>query len=441
MNIFDVIIIGGGLAGLTASTYLAREGKKVLVLEKSDLIGGRAITTNKNGILMNLGAHALYRGGEAMTILNELGISLDGGIPSTGAHGLWKNQVFKIPTDLRSLLSSSLLSVTGKITFIRLMMKLRMLDIHTIPAISLSEWTEKEITDPLVRHIFYALCRTTTYTYAPKVQLARPVLKQIQLSLKDGVFYVDGGWGSLVTKLRKKAEEAGAAFLHHQNVIEVDPYAQMKRVSCSNGELFVASSVILAVSPSEAYKLIKGAEATPLHDWKEQARPITAACLDLGLKSLPQPKHQFVLGLDQPLFFTNQSREAKLSEDGTVVVSLIKYHNPAVLSCEPEADRKHLEHMMDLIQPGWQKKVREKQYLPKMTVVHDFPLIGRLIKPGPAIEQVEGLYAAGDWAGHDELLADAAAASGKRAAMHIIKSHDSKERLMDLGDRTTLSNV
>ena len=33
MNTFDVAIIGGGLAGLTASIYLAKAGKKVIVLE------------------------------------------------------------------------------------------------------------------------------------------------------------------------------------------------------------------------------------------------------------------------------------------------------------------------------------------------------------------------------------------------------------------------
>ena len=33
MKKFDVAIVGGGLAGLTASIYLAKAGKKVIVLE------------------------------------------------------------------------------------------------------------------------------------------------------------------------------------------------------------------------------------------------------------------------------------------------------------------------------------------------------------------------------------------------------------------------
>mgnify|MGYP003460947752 FL=1 len=55
---YDVAIIGGGLAGLTAANFLVKEGKKVVVLEKSNRLGGRAITNNKNGVLMNLGVHA-----------------------------------------------------------------------------------------------------------------------------------------------------------------------------------------------------------------------------------------------------------------------------------------------------------------------------------------------------------------------------------------------
>src|SRR5215204_7045455 len=40
----DVIIIGGGHNGLTAAAYLARAGKKVLVLERRPVIGGACVT-------------------------------------------------------------------------------------------------------------------------------------------------------------------------------------------------------------------------------------------------------------------------------------------------------------------------------------------------------------------------------------------------------------
>ena len=41
---YDVAIIGGGHNGLTCAAYLARAGRSVVVLEKSDVVGGAAIT-------------------------------------------------------------------------------------------------------------------------------------------------------------------------------------------------------------------------------------------------------------------------------------------------------------------------------------------------------------------------------------------------------------
>lgn len=45
---YDCIIVGGGHNGLVCSAYLARAGKKVLVLEKRHLIGGCAVTEELN---------------------------------------------------------------------------------------------------------------------------------------------------------------------------------------------------------------------------------------------------------------------------------------------------------------------------------------------------------------------------------------------------------
>ncbi len=41
---YDAIVIGGGHNGLTTAAYLAKSGKKVLVLERRHVLGGAAAT-------------------------------------------------------------------------------------------------------------------------------------------------------------------------------------------------------------------------------------------------------------------------------------------------------------------------------------------------------------------------------------------------------------
>ena len=44
MKAYDILIIGAGHNGLTAAAYLARQGKKVLVLERRAIVGGTVVT-------------------------------------------------------------------------------------------------------------------------------------------------------------------------------------------------------------------------------------------------------------------------------------------------------------------------------------------------------------------------------------------------------------
>lgn len=418
MEKVDTVIIGAGLAGLTAANYLAKEDKKVLVLEKSNRLGGRSMTNNQNGALFNIGAHALYTGGEAMDIFKELGVEISGNNALVQTQGIWNNKVVPFATGFGSLLKSQMFSWSEKMQFTQLIIQIWKMNVDKVETIGLSDWAEKEIKSPMIRHHFYALCRTATYTHAPHLQQARPVLRQLQRSLKKGVIYVDNGWETIVAGLRTKAENQGVIIRSDFKAERVEDGYPFKTIHCANGSTIEAENVIMAVPPAEACRLVNNPS---LSLWKQQAVPITATCLDLCLSHLPNPDHQFVLGLDQPILYTNESRAAKVCKEGNAVVHLIKYHNPSSLEYDPLANKDELEKVMDLLQPGWREALITQQFLPKITVVHDFPRVDQHEPIGPEVPSTKGLYIAGDWAGHEELLADGAVASGKRAAMHILE--------------------
>ena len=88
--------------------------------------------------------------------------------------------------------------------------------------ISLRQWAESEIREPMIRHLFYALCRTATYSRDIDYQLTGPVIKQLQRSLKSGVRYIDGGWQTIIDQLRELAARNGVTILHHKHVREIE---------------------------------------------------------------------------------------------------------------------------------------------------------------------------------------------------------------------------
>src|ERR1044072_4755276 len=60
-NSFDVIVIGGGFAGLSAAARLSKNGARVLVLEAKARLGGRATAfqDRETGELVDNGQHVL----------------------------------------------------------------------------------------------------------------------------------------------------------------------------------------------------------------------------------------------------------------------------------------------------------------------------------------------------------------------------------------------
>lgn len=120
----DVLVVGGGVSGLSAAWHLLRENPAldVHVVDIADRVGGKLRAATLAGIPIDIGAEAiLTRRPEAVGLIDALGLNDQMRFPGTlgakialvdGQHAM-PMTTMGIPTDIASLESSGLLSERG----------------------------------------------------------------------------------------------------------------------------------------------------------------------------------------------------------------------------------------------------------------------------------------------------------------------------------------
>ncbi len=73
---YDAIVVGGGAAGLTSAAHLAKDGHKILLLEKEVQCGGLVTSFQRDGVTFDGGIRALENAGVLFPMLKKLGIDL-----------------------------------------------------------------------------------------------------------------------------------------------------------------------------------------------------------------------------------------------------------------------------------------------------------------------------------------------------------------------------
>jgi len=177
----DVIVVGAGLAGLTAAKVLKAAGKTVKLIEAGDGIGGRVRTDSVAGFLCDRGFQVLLTAyPETKRFLDYKALDLKPFIP--GAIILGEKGMTKITDPLRapSTFFSTLLSPSGTLAD-----KLRMMALKF------------RLSEKAVNKVFLS-SETTTIDYLTRLGFSQLIISQFFKPFLAGIFLED----TLITSSR-----------------------------------------------------------------------------------------------------------------------------------------------------------------------------------------------------------------------------------------------
>jgi protoporphyrinogen/coproporphyrinogen III oxidase len=115
-----VLVVGGGLAGLTSAHLLRQDGHEVTVLEAAPEPGGKLRRAEVGGVVVDVGAEAmLNRRPEGVALAHELGLEVVH--PAVQSSRIWTRgalrplprSVMGVPVDLGELRDSGVMSEAG----------------------------------------------------------------------------------------------------------------------------------------------------------------------------------------------------------------------------------------------------------------------------------------------------------------------------------------
>jgi protoporphyrinogen/coproporphyrinogen III oxidase len=111
-----VVVIGGGISGLSCAYRLFQLGVPVTVLESEERVGGLIGTTEKDGFLFETGPQSFQGTDSVLDVVRDIGLEnhLEQADPRAPRYVLRRGKLEKIPMSPQAILSSSLLGLGSR---------------------------------------------------------------------------------------------------------------------------------------------------------------------------------------------------------------------------------------------------------------------------------------------------------------------------------------
>ncbi|AST94322.1 phytoene dehydrogenase [Sutcliffiella cohnii] len=424
---FDVVIVGGGLAGLSTAAYLSNNGKKVAVLERGKL-GGRAVTLPLKGFKFNFGAHAIY--GRDTSILKtfekELKLNIDWNDfnPYKARYDTGK-ELSHVPSNVRGLFKTKILSSPGKVLFAWEVFK-TMLSIDSgEPHVSIGKWLEKNKIEGDVKKMMLTLASSNFFTSEPE-QIPSEVFFQYYkriFTTNKPVAYIGGGWQALIDEfVRVIKDNNGEIFEKTKLQQVVTANNKVTELHCGD-TIYSANDFVFCIPPKELAKVFT---ETEIEDWVKQYAKYQSTKVyvyDIGLSERVDSPFTYIYDQENKMFITDISYyDETCTPEGGQLLQAVAYlkeeeiGKPEIL----EEYKEKIEALYDKHFNGWRENL-VVQRVSKNAVVQEIKWNMNQVAMPIYFPDFRNTFFAGDWCEGQGQLSELSFSSALNVANLILK--------------------
>ena len=404
----DVVIIGGGIAGLSTGALLAKQGKRVTVIEKGNQPGGRAYAYEEKGFTLNYGPHAMYlpESGQLADVMRRLGRPSPKCNYPDSMYAYWADgdRLAVIGSKPHQVLTTKLFSLGERLQVVKIMLAIKSAKAEEVsPGTTWRHWVEQHTGDPAVRRFAMALATVNTYTRPAADLDAAWLLAHFKRALfaKDSVGYMCGGWRSMYDVFIEELASNGGALITGERIDGLEIVNGRITAAISADDRYEADAFVCTLPPQDAPAVAP--EGSPLRAEMQRWQSlidVRALCMDLGFDRKVREDLALVFDIERDLYYSVHSFTTPDLAPATGQL----LHAMAYLSPEEAADdallaarKNELVTGLDLHFPGWRDAIVVERTLPAARVVaaRQTPENRKHLVPLRAAT-VDNLYFAGD---------------------------------------------
>lgn len=394
----DVVVVGGGIAGLSAAALLAQRGYAITLLEEKPRLGGRLAP--KEGPLGSP-AFALLREGRRnglARVFHHLGealplCALD--TPRVALGGEWE----RVPERPRDLVRTRFLGLHGAREWWEAWRSL-----HREPLESLRGESLLGALGPFASEEAETLLAVSAGLHGGVADVDRASAERVaeMVRSRKGArprwAVPSGSWDTVVERLRDRLLAAGGSVRVATRATRIDGTAPRFRLQTSAGEL-EARAIVLAVPPVEASTIASSVLPRALTSSLRTLQPVTGYRLDVTLRR-PPTDLACLLATPEPFSFgyVPSNVDVGAAEEGKARLSWF-FPLPAHRMLDAsflEASRHLLHGLLAGLLPGiWSDAVSSR--LEPCSAANAAPIVGQDRDALPSVDTgVSGIVLAGD---------------------------------------------